>query len=574
MYKILLTIAASVALGSGPAYSADSNFEVQEFEVDKSIKLPTASEAAHEAWKDQRFGMFIHWGPISQLGQQLGHSRNSPSHRTGGKPYKVAQLEPEVYDVQYKTFNPVQFEPNEMMQMAKAAGVSYVVLTTKHHGGFSMFDSAVTEYDMMSTPYNQDITKMFSDAAHANDMDFGFYYSPRDWKHPDCDSDHHHSRYMKFYRAQMQELMNNYGSIHEIWFDGLGPGDWGNTSAEVMAEIRSLHPDAMVNDRGGAGADFYTPEHNISYFNRDQSWEACHTTTGQWGYNPSVGPKKITQLMEILLYVWGGDGNMLLNIGPMGDGQVNPVERQSFEKLAQWWSKNGEESIRGSRGGPYIPGPWGVATCKDNRAFLHIFRWPEDGALSFPALDNLKLQSARVLSGGDVSATQNADGFMVDVPAANRGKILTTVELTFDGPVYPVAPRQRVPSLTKNATLTASHNSSELAHLSDQNVHTQWETSLKNGEKEILIEAAWDEVQTIASFSLARGEDWSPRHEVSIEIPDGSSGWQNVTPKGFKTKWETMKFFSQPITTDRIRLRIQKAQKFIMAEFELFSPIK
>ena len=236
-------------LCSGAAAGDKTDNEIQEYKVDRSIELPTASKAAHEAWKDQRFGMFIHWGPSSQLGQQLGHSRNSPSHRTDGKPYKVAQLEPEVYDVQYRTFNPVKFDPDGMMKMAKAAGVSYIVFTTKHHGGFSMFDSAVTDYDMMSTPYKKDITRMLAAAARANEMDFGFYYSPRDWKHPDCDSDENHPRYIQFYKSQMDELLNNYGSIHEVWFDGLGPGDWGNTAAEVMKTIRHLQPDAMVNDR-------------------------------------------------------------------------------------------------------------------------------------------------------------------------------------------------------------------------------------------------------------------------------------------------------------------------------------
>jgi alpha-L-fucosidase len=556
---------------AGSAWSAD---EFQSYKVDKSVKLPTASASAHEAWKDQRFGLFIHWGPISQLGQQLSHSRNSPSHHPGGKPYKKAQLEPAVYDVQYKTFNPVKFDPDAMMKMAKAAGVDYIVFTAKHHAGFSMFDSAVTDYDIMSTPYKKDIVQMLSGACKANGMDFGFYYSPRDWYNPDCDSAQNHPRYIKFYKAQMNELLNNYGSIHEIWFDGLGPGEWGNTSAEVMQMIRTTNPDALVNDRGGAGADFYTPEHSISYFNRDHLWEACHTTTGQWGYNPKVGPKKLAQLMEILLYVWGGDGNMLLNIGPMGDGAMNPVELERFKQLAEWWGVHGEESIRGSRGGPYIPGPWGAATCKDNRVFLHIFRWPEQGGLMFPSLEGLTLQSARLLSGGEVKTTAVQDGFVVDVPKVGREKIVTTVELVFDGPTLPVKPLQRVPSLTQSATLRASCNSEQLKNLIDQDATTSWKGSLKKGEKEMWIEANFEKPVTIGSFSIARGDEWSPKHTAEIQIPDGSKGWKTISPNNLKLKWETMKFLKKPVTTDRIRLRITDTQKFVFAEFELFPPLK
>ncbi len=462
-----------------------------------------------------------------------------------------------------------------MMKMAKAAGVDYVVFTAKHHAGFSMFDSAVTDYDMMNTPYQKDIVKMFSGACKANDMDFGFYYSPRDWRHPDCDTVENHPRYIKFYKAQMNELLNNYGPIHEIWFDGLGPGEWGNTSVEIMQMIRTTNPDAMVNDRGGAGADFYTPEHNVSYFNRDQLWEACHTTTGQWGYKPTVAPKKLSQLMEILFYTWGGDGNVLLNIGPMGDGAMNPVELERWEQLADWWSVHGDESIRGTRGGPYIPAPWGVATCKDNRVFLHIFRWPKQGGLQFPALEDLTLKSSRMLSGGTVTVTKNGKGFKVDVPSSDREKIVTTVELTFDGATYPVEPLQRVASLTRSATLTASHHPELLKNLIDQNSMTNWEGALEPGEKELWIEASFEEPVTIASFNIGRGNDFSRKYNLEIQIPKGSNGWKTITPKKMRVRWEPIGFLDKPVTTDRIRLRITqtKTKKFMFAEFELFPPV-
>ncbi|VGO18613.1 alpha-L-fucosidase [Pontiella sulfatireligans] len=572
MYGKYLMLGVLVTVGS--VWAANDNFEIQEFKVDKSIVLPTASDAAHEAWKDNRFGMFIHWGPISQMGETLSHSRNSPSHHPGGKPYKVSKIEPEVYDVQYKTFNPVKFDADDMLKMAKKAGVDYIVFTAKHHAGFSMFDSAVTEYDMMSTPYKKDIVKLLADGCRANDMNFGFYYSPRDWGHPDCDSENNHDRYIQFYKAQMGELMTKYGPIHEIWFDGMGPGNWGDTSREIMGAIRALHPDAMVNDRGGAGADFYTPEHDISYFNREHNWESCQTTTGQWGYNPNQNAKSIEDLMEILLYVWGGDGNMLLNIGPMGDGAVSPAERERFEQIADWWGVHGEESIRGSRGGTYMPGPWGTATCKDSRVFLHIFRWPAQGGLQFPALKGLKLKSARLLNGGSVKAKANAKGILVDVPSADREPIVTTVELTFDGPTFPVEPLQRRASLAEQATLTASHNPEALSNLTDQNANTYWDAKAAKGEKEIWVEAKFDEPVTIGCFNIGRGDEWSPKSTAVMQVPDGSKGWKTVSPKGMKLKWIPMHFLGKPVTTDRIRLLVTGTSKFVFAEFELFAPVQ
>jgi alpha-L-fucosidase len=569
----LNSIVMTVFLSGASLWAEDVNFEIQEFKVDRSIQLPSASKQAHEAWKDKRFGLFIHWGPISQLGKQLGHGRNSPSHHTGGKPYKVSSLEPEVYDAQYKTFNPVKFDADEMMEMAKRAGVGYVVFTAKHHAGFSMFDSTATDYDIASTPYKKDLTKELSDACRQNGLDFGFYYSPRDWYHPDCDSDHHHDRYIKFYKQQMGELLTKYGSIYEVWFDGMGPGPWGDTSNEIMGAIRHLHPNAMVNDRGGAGADFYTPEHTISYFNRDHNWEACHTTTSQWGYNPACGPKKLEQLMEILLYTWGGDGNILLNIGPMGDGSVNPAERERFEQLADWWAVHGEESIRGSRGGPYLPGPWGVATSKDNRVFLHIFRWPEVGGLQFQGLEGLQLKSARVLSGGKVAAKEMGNGLVVDVPKPDRQKIVTTVELSFDGETLAVEPLPRKRLLTPQAKLAASHSQDQLKNLTDQNASTCWSAALNAEEKEFWVEASFEEPVTIASFSVARGDEWSPRHTVELQVPDGSKGWKTISPKNLKLNWETMKFLDEPVTADRFRLAITNTKKFVFTEFELFPPV-
>lgn len=570
----MLKVCGAVVLLAGSVWAADENFEIQEFKVDRSVKLPTASMAASEAWKDSRFGMFIHWGPISQMGQTLSHSRNSPSHRTGGKPYKVSRIEPEVYDVQYKTFNPVAFDPQEMIGMAKRAGVDYVVFTAKHHAGFSMFDSAVSEYDMMSTPYKKDITKMLAEACREQDIDFGLYYSPRDWYHPDCDSDNHHDRYIKFYKAQMGELLSNYGPIHEVWFDGMGPGEWGDTSRTIMGAIRKLHPDAMVNDRGGAGADFYTPEHSVSYFNRHENWEACHTTAGQWGFNPKGKAKPLAQLMEIMLYTWGGDGNMLLNIGPTGTGEVNPVERERFEQLAEWWSVHGETSIRGSRGGPYLPGPWGVATCKGNQVYLHIFRWPEAGGLRFPALDGLKLTGSRLLSGGTAEVKSDAKGIFVQVPKSSRQEIVTTVELSFDGPTLPVEPLHRVVPISAQASLSASQNQKLLKHLQDGDPSTNWEGSLKKSKGDLWVEARFDEPVELAAYNMGRGEDFNLKHQLELQIPDEEGDWKTITPERLRVRWEPIKFFDAPVKTDRIRLLISKTKTFKLAEFELYAPIR
>ncbi len=545
--------------------------EFQLYKTDKSVKVQKAGHEAVERWKDQRFGMFIHWGPISQLGKQLSHSRNSPSHHPGGKSYKVAAIEPEVYDIQYKTFNPVKYDPDYIVKLAKSAGMEYLVFTAKHHAGFSMFDSKVTDYDIMNTPYGKDILKQLEQACRKNNFDFGFYYSPRDWHHPDCDSENNHAKYIEFYKAQMEELLNNYGTIHEIWFDGLGPGKWGNTSEYIMKRIRTLQPDVLVNNRGGVGADFYTPEHTVSYFNNKEIWEACHTTTGQWGYNPDVGAKSLPQLMEILLYTWGADGNMLLNIGPRGDGSLNPVEVERLEQIAKWWSVNGEKSIRASRGGPYLPGPWGVSTRKANKVYLHIFRWNKNGEMVLPNLPGAKVLSARLLNGGDLKLEATKESYAVSVPEKFRDKIVTTIEVEFNKDIMATKPLFAQVPLTVDAKITGSHNQDKLKFVTDQDATTIWEVHLDKDEKEIWIEATFDNPVTIGSVVTGRGDKWYPRHKPELQIQNKNGEWETVFK--WKPKFEPVKFLPQPVTTDKIRLSVTGTKQYYLAEFELYAPL-
>ncbi len=553
-------------------YNKNQTDEFQTYEIDKSVKVKTASKNASESWKDNKFGMFIHWGPISQLGKALSHSRHSESHRPGGNPYKRYKkglIEPEVYDVQYKTFNPVKYDPDYIVKLAKDAGMKYLVFTAKHHAGFSMFDSKVTDYDIMNTPYGIDILKQLEQACRKQDFNFGFYYSPRDWHHPDCDSEKHHDRYIEFYKAQMDELLTNYGKIYEIWFDGLGPGKWGNTSEEIMKKIRKLHPDAMVNDRGGVGADFYTPEHTISQLNNEDNWEACHTTTSQWGYNPNVKLKPLKQLMEILLYTWGGGGNMLLNIGPRGDGSLNPLEEKRLKQIAKWWKINGETSIRGTRGGPYYQEPWGVSTKKGNKVFLHIFRWASSKEMNFPNLPGLKLKNVKMLNGKDINYRQYDDYFAIEVAPENREKIVTTIQLTFDKSVMDVKPLHVYHPLTYKAKLTASQNRKDIGNVIDGNARTTWLAEKKNGD--IWIEAEFDAPVTIASVVAGRGDHWKPKNKPELQIPDGKGGWKTVFK--WKPKWEIIKFLKKPVTTKKIRLLVKGTNYYNLAEFELYPPM-
>ncbi len=545
--------------------------EFQTYKVDESVNVPTATSEIVENWKNDKFGLFIHWGPISQLGKPLSHSRHSESHYPGHRPYKPwkeGMLEPEVYDIQYKTFNPVKFDPDYIVKLAKAAGMRYLVFTAKHHAGFSMFDSKVTDYDIMSSPYHKDVLKELEQACRRQNFNFGFYYSPRDWHHPDCDSPNHHDRYIKFFKAQMDELLTNYGSIYEVWFDGLGPGNWGNTSQEIMQKIRKLQPQAMVNNRAGVGADFYTPEQTISQLNNEDAWEACHTITSQWGYNPNVKVKPLKQLLETLLYTWGGGGNMLLNIGPRGDGSLNPVEEERLKQLAKWWQQNGEIAIGNSRGGPYYQENWGVSTKKNNKVYLHVFRWPKSGKLTLPNLSGHQLLDARLLNAKKLTLQKNKQSYIISVSPENRDKIETTIELIFDKDIMDVKPLHVITPLTYHAKLTASQNKKDINNVVDGDAKTTWYADSKQGP--IWIEAQFDHPVTIASIVTGRGRRWLIKNIQKLQIPDGKGGWKTVFK--WKPKWTTVKFLKKPVTTKKIRLLVE-AKWYNLAEFELYPPL-
>ncbi len=273
--------------------------------------------------------------------------------------------------------------------------------------------------------------------------------------------------------------------------------------------------------------------------------------------------------MEILLYVWGGDGNMLLNIGPRGDGSLNPAELAVLEKVAAWWAIHGEASIRGSCGGPYFPAPWGVSTCKGNRVFLHVFRWPSNHTLSVPALPGRQLAGATLPAGGrvEVSASPGSWTFRVD-PSA-RQPVVTTIQLQLDGDAVAVEPLAAQASLTWSARLTASQNPEKLGAVVDRDATTEWEAREDRGE--IWIEARWDHPVEIGSVVTGRGERWAPRHSPELQVPDGRGGWRAAFT--WKPKFAPVTFLDAPLKADRVRLLVKDCPRYDLAEFELYPPL-
>ncbi len=380
-------------------------------------------------WQDAKFGLFIHWGPVSLKGTEISWSRAKRGRRRGGGPIPV-----EVYDNLYKQFNPVKFNAREWVAIAKAAGMKYLVFTTKHHDGFCMFDTKLTDYKITNSPFGRDVVKELADACHEAKFRLGFYYSPPDWHHPDYRTANH-ARYIEYLHGQLRELCTNYGRVDIIWFDGLGgrAKDWD--SERLFRMIRQLQPHVLINNRGGLRGDFDTPEQRIGRFQLARPWESCITICRQWAWRPNDKMKSLKECIDILVRCVGGGGNLLLNVGPMPTGEIEPRQVARLKEIGAWLAKYGE-SIYGTRGGPFRPAAWGATTRKDNKIYVHVLKWPA-GPLTLPPF-SAKVTSASVLTGGQAKIERTDKGITINVPQAHRQALDTIVVLTLDRPAADV----------------------------------------------------------------------------------------------------------------------------------------
>ena len=395
-------------------------------------------------WRDARFGMFIHWGPVSLEGTEIGWSRDREVPRAK-------------YDELYKHFNPTQFDAVEWVGLAKKAGMKYMVLTAKHHDGFCLWDTETTTYDIMSTPFGRDVVKELSDECKKQGIVFSTYYSILDWYHPDYNTAGVYGgpgfalpdgqapsmdRYVSYMNEHLRELVGGYGPLGIMWFDGEWEEPWTHERGQALYEyVRELQPDIIVNNRVDKGrdgmdgttltdqvyaGDYDTPEQRVGNFQTERPWETCMTICEQWAWKPDDDMKSFKETLDILLQTAGGDGNLLLNVGPMPDGRIEPRQAERLLEIGAWLDKYGE-TIYGTRGGPFEPGPWGVSTHKEERVFIHVLNWETD-TVDLPALQE-KIVSSTVLTGGEVEVTQSGTGVRITVPPSDRDSIDTIVEL-------------------------------------------------------------------------------------------------------------------------------------------------
>jgi alpha-L-fucosidase len=524
---------------------------------------PPPDPAAVAHWQSLRFGMFIHWGPVSLTGHEIGWSRG-------------AQTPVAVYDNLYHQFNPTNFNADEWVSIAKAAGMKYIVLTTKHHDGFCLWDTKLTDYNIMNSPFHRDVVKELAAACKKQGIEFGAYYSVTDWyntnwpvtspagkvKRDQSDLD----AYEKYLQGQITELIKNYGPLLTIWNDVSAM--YGQRGAETIKLVRQLQPDILINNRTGDGGDYDTPEQKIGKFQMDRPWESCMTVSAHnawaWG-GANDGVKPLSACLEMLIRSAGGDGNILLNVGPRPDGVIDPAQANLLKEVGAWLAKNGE-SIYGTRGGPWKPTKSLTSTRKGNTVYLHVIK-SEDGRVELPALP-AQIKSTALLNGGKVECSQNDGKLSITIPPSALEPMDTIVKIEVDRPAMEIPVLTPASDIKATASNVFQGQNEEYGpqQAFDNDPQTRWATD--SGTKQCWIAADLGKAATIQSIRISEAASYADR-VAKFEFQYRAGGEWKTIFSGTKIGAKFQKKF-EPVTAREFRLNILDATEGpTIAEIEL-----
>lgn len=501
---------------------------------------PRERDARLQWWREARFGMFIHWGPASVSGKEISWARVGHPHDHPG----LESVPAAEYDQLYRQFNPVKFDADRWMRLARDAGMKYVVFTTKHHDGFSLWPTRLRpDYSIAATPFRRDVCRAIADAAHRQGLKLGWYYSTRDWTHPDYLVGDNR-QYDEFYRGQVRELLSDYGRVDIIWFDHVA-GNWRDYRFQELFEmIYRLQPGILVNNRAAAfirpttdqpapslarlvRGDFDTPEQRIGQFDNQRPWESCVTMTecpdgGGWSYRPDGRTRRYEDCVRLLVHCAAGDGNLLLNVGPLPTGEIAADQQTVLHRMGRWLESYGE-SIYATRGGPVRNGDWGGTTYRDTSIYLHLLQWNRD-TLRLPPL-KARVLRVTALTGGEPQFQQSATSVEIRLPVANHDAVDTILKLELDAPaVDEFSNGQPLPGLSMVADKAgdlAAEASSPSPPPPELNLKLaapidSWDEAVPLGNG-LMGGLLWGHDSTLR-LSLDRGDLWDER-------PHGEPGW-------------------------------------------------
>ena len=427
-------------------------------------------------WREARFGMFIHWGVYSQwAGEYKGHQQ-----ARGGAEWIMNRCKIPVaeYQERAKEFNPVNYDPDEWVRMAKDAGMKYIIITAKHHDGFALFDSEASPFNVADwTKYGKDLLKPLAEACRKYDMKLGFYYSQaQDWNNPggsvarklmkegwpnpdstriDAYTKAHNGHWDPYQETatfdeyidrvavpQVREILSNYGDIAVLWWDT--PTRMTDEAALKLQALLALQPHIITNNRlkrPNFPGDTGTPEQKIPDLSEldGKDWETCMTMNGTWGFRKSdTNWKSAERLIRNLVDIASKGGNYLLNVGPKEDGTFPQASIERLKAIGYWMDINGE-AIYGTQSSPLKPLDWGRVTMKKENGntwlYVSVFDWPEEGQLTLPIMQNKVLEASLLDGGKEINVKQTGEGLSIELPAVAPNTIASVIKLKLAGEV-------------------------------------------------------------------------------------------------------------------------------------------
>ena len=576
LWLVVLGLIVTAPTEAKTSSAADEGVTVEMSSANSVVAETRAQRDARMAWwREAKFGLFIHWGvyavPAGKYGDQ-DHYGEWIMWNT--------KMSPTEYKGYAKKFNPVKYNPEQWVKIAKDAGMRYIVITSKHHDGFALFPSKASDWNVVdASAYGKDLLGPLVKAAHAQDLKIGFYYShAQDWGNrggaikafkegegwDESQRGTFDSYLEKTAIPQIREILTQF-PIDVLWWDT--PIHMYKPRAEPIAKlIKEMSPNIVSNTRlGGGFGDYHIAEQFVPSTGLKGDWETCMTLNKHWGYNAAdQNWKSSTELIQKLIGICAKGGNFLLNVGPTAEGEIPEESVKRLNDVGEWLKENGE-SIYGTTAGPFPFLSWGAATRKNQIVYLHVFDWPKNGELRLPLLSKIKKTTLLTDSSNELKFSQSEVGTIIQLPkqAPSKSASVIKLEVAEEPVVVPIA------SMNKKLTATSESPKNPLAAAQDGDASQYWEAG--PNDKNVYLEYDLGKPTPVHALAVDEPDRW-PRYKQDIRVEiETDKGWTQLLTAQSNGHGQLFKFPEIKVQKIRLHLKRELGPPGV-AEWQVYSP--